>query len=43
LFWPEHDQSRARAGLRRALAALKKALGEGWLDVDRENEHESIN
>jgi len=44
LFWPEHDQSRARAGLRRALAALKKALrqdqdaalGEGWLDVDRE-------
>jgi serine/threonine protein kinase/predicted ATPase len=26
LFWPEHDQSRARAGLRRALAALKKAL-----------------
>ena len=53
LFWPEHDQSRARAGLRRALAALKKAprlldrlgtaqaqdaaLGEGWLDVDRES------
>jgi predicted ATPase/DNA-binding SARP family transcriptional activator len=36
LFWPEHDQSRARAGLRRALAALKKALGEGWLDVDWE-------
>jgi predicted ATPase/DNA-binding SARP family transcriptional activator/GAF domain-containing protein len=42
LFWPELDHSRARAGLRRALAALKKALGEGWaddehpLDVDRE-------
>ncbi|NIO70776.1 MAG: protein kinase, partial [Anaerolineae bacterium] len=36
LFWPEHDQSQARASLRRALAALKKALGEGWLDVDRE-------
>ena len=36
LFWPELDQSRARAGLRRALAALKKALGEGWLDADRE-------
>jgi len=52
LFWPEGDQSRARAGLRRALASLKKALrqacpecsrraqdaalGEGWLDVDRE-------
>ncbi len=36
LFWPEYSQSRARAGLRRALAALKKALGEGWLEVDRE-------
>jgi len=36
LFWPEGDQSQARAGLRRALAALKKALSEGWLDVDRE-------
>jgi predicted ATPase/DNA-binding SARP family transcriptional activator len=36
LFWPEADQSRARAGLRRALASLKKALGGGWLDVDRE-------
>ena len=28
LFWPEHDQSHARAGLRRALASLKKGLGE---------------
>jgi DNA-binding SARP family transcriptional activator len=37
LFWPEYDQSRARAGLRRALASLKKGLGEGWLEVDREN------
>lgn len=36
LFWPECDQSRARAGLRRTLASLKKALGEGWLDADRE-------
>ena len=36
LLWPEYDQSRARAGLRRVLAALKEALGEGWLDVDRE-------
>jgi predicted ATPase/DNA-binding SARP family transcriptional activator len=36
LFWPEHDQSRARAGLRRVLSSLKKALGEGWLQVDRE-------
>jgi DNA-binding SARP family transcriptional activator len=31
LLWPEHDQSRARAGLRRALAALKGALARaGW-------------
>jgi len=36
LLWPEYDQSRARAGLRRVLAALKEALGEGWLHVDRE-------
>ncbi len=36
LFWPEHDQSRARAGLRRVLSTLRKALGAGWLDVDRE-------
>ncbi len=36
LFWPELDQGRARAGLRRTLSALKKALGEGFLDVDRE-------
>ena len=36
LLWPEYDQSRARAGLRRALSALKEALGGGWLDVDRE-------
>jgi predicted ATPase/DNA-binding SARP family transcriptional activator len=37
LLWPEQDQSRARAGLRAALATLKKALGEGWLDLDRES------
>jgi predicted ATPase/DNA-binding SARP family transcriptional activator len=37
LFWPEYDQSRARAGLRRALSSLKTALGEGWLVVDRES------
>ena len=36
LLWPELDQSRARAGLRYALATLKKSLGDGWLDVDRE-------
>ena len=37
LFWPEHDQSGARAGLRRVLAALREALGERWLDADRES------
>ena len=37
LLWPEHDQNRARAGLRAALSTLKKALGHGWLDVDRES------
>jgi ABC-type oligopeptide transport system substrate-binding subunit/DNA-binding SARP family transcriptional activator len=36
LFWPEHDRSQARAGLRRTLTSLKKALGGGWLSVDRE-------
>jgi predicted ATPase/DNA-binding SARP family transcriptional activator len=36
LFWPEHDQSSARAGLRRVLSSLRKALGQGWLQVDRE-------
>lgn len=36
LLWPEADQSRARAALRRDLSVLNKALGEGWLAVDRE-------
>ncbi len=36
LLWPEYDQSRSRAALRRTLSPLKKALGEGWLLVDRD-------
>ncbi|MGD2040261.1 MAG: protein kinase, partial [Anaerolineae bacterium] len=36
MFWPELDQSRARAGLRYALSALRTALGQDWLDADRE-------
>jgi hypothetical protein len=36
LFWPGHDQSRARAGLRRTLSLLNGALGGEWLTVDRE-------
>jgi predicted ATPase/DNA-binding SARP family transcriptional activator len=37
LLWPEHDQTRALANLRRTLAAIKKAVGEEALDTDREH------
>jgi predicted ATPase/DNA-binding SARP family transcriptional activator len=36
LFWPELDQSRALANLRRTLWILNSALGEEWLEVDGE-------
>jgi DNA-binding SARP family transcriptional activator len=36
LLWPELEPSRARAGLRRNLSRLRKALGDRWLVVDRE-------
>ena len=36
LFWPEYEQSKAYAYLRRTLWEIKGALGEGWLDADRE-------
>ncbi len=36
LLWPELEPSRARAGLRRNLSVLKKALGGGLLIVERE-------
>jgi DNA-binding SARP family transcriptional activator len=36
LFWPEHEQSRARAALRRTLSTLNRALGGKWLEADRE-------
>ena len=36
LLWPDYDQERARASLRRTLSALKKGLGGNWLDVHRE-------
>jgi len=36
LFWPEYDQARALANLRKTLWLLNKALGKGWLDVDAE-------
>jgi predicted ATPase/DNA-binding SARP family transcriptional activator len=37
LLWPEYNQSRARAALRRTLSSLGKAREEGWLLTDREN------
>jgi predicted ATPase/DNA-binding SARP family transcriptional activator len=36
MFWPDADQSRARGGLRRDLSILNKAIGPGWLVIDRE-------
>jgi DNA-binding SARP family transcriptional activator len=36
LLWPESDRTRGRGALRRTLYALRKALADGWLDVDRE-------
>ena len=36
LFWPDHDQKRARAYLRRDLALLNKSLAGVWLETDRE-------
>lgn len=36
LLWPNYDQRRARAALRRVLVTLNKALTENWLEVDRE-------
>jgi DNA-binding SARP family transcriptional activator/Tfp pilus assembly protein PilF len=36
LFWPEYDQSHARAALRRTLSVLKKALEGNWLIIERD-------
>src|SRR5215210_4704115 len=36
LLWPEYNQTRARAALRRTLSALGEARAQGWLQVDRE-------
>ncbi len=36
LFWPEYDQSKALAYLRRTLWTLNEALGKDWLQSDRE-------
>lgn len=37
LFWPEFDQTSARAALRRTLFSLSKCLPEGLLHADRES------
>jgi predicted ATPase/DNA-binding SARP family transcriptional activator len=37
LLWPEYNQTRARAALRRTLSSLGKARQEGWLLTDRES------
>jgi len=36
LFWPENDQSGARANLRRCLYRVKQSLGEELLEVGQE-------
>src|SRR5689334_22093957 len=36
LLWPGYSQTSARTTLRQTLNALKSALGEDWLDIDRE-------
>ena len=36
LFWPEYDQSKAYAYLRRTLWEIKDVLGDGWLEISRE-------
>lgn len=35
MLWPEHDQSSARANLRRELSRLKRAVGDEILEADR--------
>jgi DNA-binding SARP family transcriptional activator len=36
LLWPDNDQQQARSYLRHALWLLKKALGDSWLEISRE-------
>ena len=37
LLWPEYNQRRARAALRRTLSSLGNARAEGWLEADRQS------
>ena len=36
LLWPNSDQRKARQALRNRLSELNRALGNGWLEADRE-------
>jgi DNA-binding SARP family transcriptional activator/TolB-like protein len=36
LLWPESDQERARQALRQTLYALRRDLGEGWIESDHD-------
>ena len=36
LFWPETDDAKARAALRRTLSVLRSALGDRWVEVEGE-------
>ncbi len=35
-FWPEEEQSKARAELRRMIWAINKGVGQGWLESNRQ-------
>ena len=39
LFWPEFDESRGLAYLRRTLWDINQAIGKRWLQIDREQVH----
>jgi predicted ATPase/DNA-binding SARP family transcriptional activator/Tfp pilus assembly protein PilF len=36
LFWPENDQSRAYAYLRRTIFSINQTIGSGWVEANRE-------
>jgi ABC-type oligopeptide transport system substrate-binding subunit/DNA-binding SARP family transcriptional activator len=36
LLWPDYDQSKARAALRRTLSTLNRTLPDRWLEADRD-------
>ncbi|HKJ38210.1 MAG TPA: hypothetical protein VJ972_05505, partial [Anaerolineales bacterium] len=46
LFWPDYEQSKAFANLRHTLWEVQRAIGEGWINADRDqiglNQEEDI-